>query len=179
MTALEEYRQLLCEVEDAIERLSRIAGVSLRCAKGCARCCQAPTLLPVEAHAILTGADEWRSRSGAVGCPLLSEARLCLAYSVRPMICRVRGLPVLYLDADGKQSREACEIIGFPSDMDSEEAIPLELWNARLYNINVRFCADAGIPLRRISMGDLSRSAGTWLKLAEPATRLYALAASP
>jgi hypothetical protein len=173
MTPIQEYGRLLHEVEGALSRLTRLADVPLRCSRGCAQCCTPITILPIEAYAIL-GASAGRGEGAAFEegrCPLLTPELLCGVYEARPLICRVRGFPVFFLDAEGKPSREACGCTSFPTAPAEGSAVHLDLWNARLYHINVRFCMESGIELGRIPIADFSRLAGLWLRLSEESMR--------
>jgi hypothetical protein len=165
MTSLEEYGQLVEEIDDSLAQFSNLPDALVRCAPGCSQCCNALAVLPIEARSLLAFAHGWSPpvSSDSGRCPLLTKDRRCALYDARPVICRVRGLPVYYLDSDGTPSREVCVKNRFPSDpaMEQPGGVHLELWNARLYRINLRFCAETGIPQRRISMKDLVESAGS------------------
>jgi hypothetical protein len=161
MTAHEEYLGLLAEVDEKTARLSGLPGVSLGCAASCAQCCLPFSLLAVEANSLLLHADSWRARAvqHPARCPLLTAEGLCSVYEVRPLICRFRGFPVDFMDPEGNPLRESCENNIFPSDLGGEGAIRLELWNTRLYRINVHFCTESGSARARVWIRDVVRSA--------------------
>jgi hypothetical protein len=171
MTPLEEYAELLGEVEETFKRLSGLADQALACTKGCARCCVPFTVLPIEACRLLSAAS-WDDDEPASSesCPLLTRDGLCRCYKVRPLICRARGLPVRFIDAEGRSWKESCAANAFPMGLGDGCAVDLQLWNAKLYGINLRFCRQSGIPQQRISLLALRPSS-------ELPPALYALSA--
>jgi hypothetical protein len=181
MTAFEEYGEFLAGIVETIDGLAHLPGTSVHCTLGCAQCCVPLTLLPIEACSLLSGTNGWGEYPGAVEgrCPLLTPDLLCRAYPVRPLICRVRGFPVGYLDSEGNQSRDACSQNHFPGSLGDVRPIRLDFLNATLYRINVKFCRENGIPPRRISILDLYRSTDSWLRLSEELTApVFELSAS-
>jgi hypothetical protein len=161
MTALKEYQSLLEEVDSQTGRISRIPGVSIRCAASCAQCCVPFSILPIEAHALLACGNARRTRAGSIPgrCPLLTAENLCSVYEARPLVCRVRGFPVYYINSEGEPAMESCPNNLFPPETGAVGAVHLELWNALLYRINLRFCMERGLPRGRILIGDVSRAA--------------------
>ncbi len=159
MTPLEEYRRLIRELDEELSGFRHMPGAMMHCAPGCAQCCSQLALLPIEAQALLAASNGWTPSSAPDSgrCPLLTEDTRCRFYDSRPLVCRVRGLPVFFIDQDGVPSRDFCANNRFPSAEPAEEsgAVHLELWNARLYRLNQGFCAEAGIPPHRIRMNDL------------------------
>ena len=155
MTPREEYGELIDEVERVIGGLSHLPNASVGCQPGCAECCVPPTLLPLEAAVIRDAGAAHRAREGSEDrCPLLTADRLCAVYAARPLVCRVRGYPVDCVDEDGMPMRENCAKNRFPLDLGESGAMNLEEWNARLYRISVRFCAQEAVPLRRMRILD-------------------------
>jgi hypothetical protein len=179
MTAFEEYVELLEEVEQTIGRISRVTGTPLACEKGCARCCAPFTVLPIEAGRLLSAAswDEEEEPPAPDRCPLLTRERLCRRYEVRPLICRVRGLPVRFIDEKGRRPGETCALSPIPADLDEGDAMDLGLWNARLYRINHNFCEQLGIPSKRIPIRGLRKAVRSWFTLPEKLSSAYALSA--
>ncbi len=177
MTALEEYAELLEEIEQTIRRISRATGTPLACEKGCARCCAPFTVLPIEAGRLFSAAswDEEEEPPAPDRCPLLTRERLCRCYEVRPLICRVRGLPVRFIDEKGKRTGETCALSPIPADLDEGDAMDLDLWNARLYGINLRFCGQLGLPPQRIPIRGLRMAIRSWFTLPENLSSVYAL----
>jgi hypothetical protein len=160
MTSLDEYRQLIRELDAELSRFRHMPGALMHCAPGCAQCCAPLAVFPIEAQALLAAAGGWSPATDQDRCPLLTEDKRCRLYESRPLVCRVRGLPVFFIDQDGVPSRDFCANNRFPSaePAGESEAVHLELWNARLYRLNQRFCADAGISAHRIHMNNLFRA---------------------
>ena len=152
---LTRYRKLIAEVAAAMAPLEARHRTRLRCAPGCAACCQAISLLAVEAEAVqkaflaLPAAtrEAIRSRASQPGdhCPFLL-ADLCAIYPARPLICRTHGLAIGYVD----EEREAIEVSAcprnFPDDfpLALEDLLLLDSTNERLAAINRRFCEALG-----------------------------------
>jgi len=157
MTPFADYQQLLEDLDKVLSAISGASEGSL-CPTGCSSCCEAFTLLPVEASVIAS-----RSRPGdfaAAGdgrCPLLTAQGRCSAYAFRPLLCRVRGFPIFSLDSDGKPSCEACGKSRPERACEAARALHLDEWNARLYAVNARFCEENGISPRRLDVQDLYR----------------------
>jgi hypothetical protein len=156
MSLFSDYRKLLSDLDRTLAATSAFGNTS-QCPQGCASCCGAFSLLPIEAGLIASEGGAATSASDAEHCPFLTAERLCSAYSVRPMICRVRGFPIFCLDAEGRPSFEVCRNSISAPGYAASTALRLDQWNARLYRINARFCQETGIPPHRLAVHDLHR----------------------
>lgn len=173
MTCVQDYRQLLADLDVEIARIGEMHAEALSCGPGCAFCCQAFSVLSVEAACLRKAiADLPAVSQGRLGdnlaedadcCPLLID-ELCSVYAVRPVICRTQGLPLAYVNAD----REALEVsacpLNFPDEyvFAQEHLLFLDVFNSRLSEINRAWCllqcldASRRIPLREIARSALS-----------------------
>lgn len=168
MTCLEDYRQLLAALDAEIVRIGALHAATISCGPGCASCCRAFSVLPLEAACLLTaiGALPTTSRErlernlagGDDRCPLLIDD-LCSVYAARPVICRTQGLPLAYVDAE----REAIEVSACPLNFPDEYAFAPESllfmdgFNARLSELNHIWCRTQRLdPDRRISLREIA-----------------------
>ncbi len=151
----------------------------MSCEKGCARCCAPFTVLPIEAGRLFSAVswDDEEEPPASDRCPLLTRERLCRRYEVRPLICRVRGLPVRFIDEKGRRPGETCALSPIPANLDESDAMDLGLWNARLYGINRNFCEQLGLPSQRIQIRGLRTAVRSWFTLPEELRFVYALSA--
>ena len=185
MTPLQEYNRLIQELDAELAEFRSMPGALMHCAPGCAQCCGEMAVLPIEAQALLAASRGWIPDAAldTGRCPLLTEDTRCRFYQSRPLVCRVRGLPVFFIDQDGVPSRDFCANNRFPSAEPAGDsgAVHLELWNARLYRLNRRFCAEAGIPAHRIPMKDLfsAERRPHAVPMDAALSRLYALSSTP
>jgi len=164
MTCLEDYHQLLAALDAEIVRIGALHAATISCGPGCASCCLAFSVLPIEAACLrrAIGALSAASRErlernladGSDRCPLLLDD-LCSTYGARPVICRTQGLPLAYVDAE----REAIEVsacpLNFPDDhaFAQESLLFLDGFNARLSELNRLWCLEKGLdPDRRIPL---------------------------
>jgi len=112
---LDAYLQLLARVDEFSERVNRRYPGMLHCRRGCDDCCRRDlSLFPIEVSRLVEHVQTLppdrqarvlaRARTARedreAACPLLEEG-LCLAYPVRPVICRSHGLPLLLPDQSG------------------------------------------------------------------------------
>jgi Putative zinc- or iron-chelating domain len=159
---LREYHVFLDDLEAEMARIEslRVSGTARSCPVGCSDCCLPFTLLPLEAHAILSQSELPRQeREGAVeghgSCAFLSPAGVCAIYDARPFICRTRGYPVLHLNCDGEWESDGCAKRGFLVSGSKPVGLALETWNARLFRLNEDFCAWRGLSPSRLRIADL------------------------
>jgi len=154
------YRQLVAEIDALAEKLGseRFCQV-LRCKPGCADCCIAFSVLPLEAALVaeVLQAAGLSERRDPERCRLLSDD-LCLVYEVRPIICRTQGLPLGYIDeAAGAIEVSACPL-NFPDDypLEHDDLLYMDDFNRRLAELNLRYCRSNGLdPAKRIPLADL------------------------
>lgn len=182
MSYTEDYLRLRDEIDDRCDRLFQQFSSSVVCRRGCSRCCTHLAVLPVEFDYLRRspGIIERGNRNHLDTphrCPFLKD-ETCAIYTIRPLICRVYGLPQLWRieewGADGKllpqssweSALDWCEL-NFTSydpegDRDSfrdEELIDMYALNQDLLRLNRIFCtSDEGAafePRRRIPLGEL------------------------
>ncbi len=154
----EDLAGLLADVDAQAARLTDAHRERLRCQKGCTACCRQPLSVPsVEAAHILswllrkgipdhdpapTAADDhplFDALSGDQPCVFLTAGGACGIYPVRPLVCRVHGLPLRL--ADGRV--DACPM-NFDGDPSSIAPLDLEGLHRRLAIVERRYCAQEG-----------------------------------
>lgn len=117
----DRYRELAAKVDAFFARVHARHGDEMRCAAGCAACCQAGlTVTRVEADAIVERVGELdraaRARlratleRGGARCAALDEAGRCQIYAARPIVCRSHGVPIRMRDARGLPVVDACAL---------------------------------------------------------------------
>jgi hypothetical protein len=103
------YRELVAKVDAFGSKVHAERSSDMRCAPGCAACCDvALTVCPTEAapirRAVATLSADARARLAARAdalegqdgpCVMLEDGR-CVVYDVRPLVCRTQGLPLAY-----------------------------------------------------------------------------------
>ncbi|MCX5877347.1 MAG: YkgJ family cysteine cluster protein [Deltaproteobacteria bacterium] len=157
MTCIQDYHQLLAPLDTEIARIGEMHAAALSCGPGCAHCCLAFSVLPIEAAclreaiAALPSASQKRLRrnlaEGDNRCPLLIDD-LCSVYVNRPIICRTQGLPLAYVDTE----RQAIEVsacpLNFPDDYAfiPEKLLFMDPFNERLAELNRAWCHKQGLP---------------------------------
>lgn len=161
------YHQLLDEVTAAMAPLLVRHRAAMQCAPRCADCCQALSLLTIEAHVVaeafrsLPTASQAaiRAQSEKPGdhCPFLQDG-LCAIYPARPLICRTHGLAIGYVD----EEREVIEVSACPRNfaadlpLDAEDLLLLDPFNERLAFINQEFARRQGCsPAVRVAMREI------------------------
>jgi len=168
MTCIQEYHQLITALDAEITRVAKLHAGALSCGPGCASCCQAFSVLPIEAAcvreaigALDTASQEQLGRNLAEDddrCPLLIDD-LCAIYAARPVICRTQGLPLAYVD----EEREAIEVsacgLNFPDDhgFAPEDLLFMDQFNTRLAELNQAWCGTRNLdPTKRIPLRELA-----------------------
>ena len=167
MTCIQDYNQLLATLNAEIVRIEELHAATLSCGPRCTSCCQAFSVLPIEAAclreaiAALPSASQERLGRNLTEnperCPLLIDD-LCGIYAARPVICRTQGLPLAYVD----EERQAIEVsacpLNFPDDyaFTPEELLFMDQFNARLSEINRVWCLEQNLPPdRRIPLREV------------------------
>lgn len=169
MTYLEDYHQLLAALDAEIVRIGALHAATISCGPGCASCCRAFSVLPLEAACLLTaiGALPAASRErlernladGSDRCPLLMDDDLCRVYGARPVICRTQGLPLAYVDAERETIEVSACPLNFPDDYGfaQESLLFLDGFNARLSELNRLWCLEKGLdPARRLPLREIA-----------------------
>ena len=168
MTCIEEYHQLLAALDAEIARIGKMHGATISCGPRCASCCQAFSVLPIEAACLrqaisaLPSASQARLRRNLAEdperCPMLIDD-LCGIYAARPVICRTQGLPLAYVD----EERQAIEVsackLNFPDDYGfvPEDLLFMDGFNSRLSELNRAWCHTQGVsPDSRISLREIA-----------------------
>lgn len=157
MTCIHDYHQLLAALDTEIARIGEMHAAALSCGPGCASCCQAFSVLPIEAACLREAIDALPLASlerigsnlaeGDDRCPLLID-ELCSVYAARPVICRTQGLPLAYVD----EERQAIEVsackLNFPDDnaFAPESLLFMDGFNGRLSELNRAWCRKQGLP---------------------------------
>ncbi len=107
---LDQYQNLIFKIDSLCQKLETLYREHLVCRPGCSQCCEVERMVvPIEAYIIeqhlLTMAHQKIKRLRKLHkdddktCPFLLMNR-CVIYSVRPIICRTVGLPILYHEAE-------------------------------------------------------------------------------
>jgi len=141
MKSIQLYKSLTEKLDAHEVKVLKKYGESINCKKGCSACCILESVFPVDAFAIYMAFS-----SGGISSEILSfnetEERcvflnndICSIYSVRPVICRTHGYPVL---VEGKA--DFCpENFRDLKTIDSEFILDLENLNRALASINIIF----------------------------------------
>jgi Fe-S-cluster containining protein len=168
MTLIQDYHQLLTALDAEIARIGEMHAATLSCGPGCASCCLAFSVLPIEAACLreaigalpLTSQEQLDRNlaEDADRCPLLIDD-LCSVYAARPVICRTQGLPLAYVD----EEREAIEVsackLNFPDDyaFAPESLLFMDGFNGRLSELNSTWCRAQGlVPDKRIPLREIA-----------------------
>ncbi len=103
---LRRYLILREAVEEVTSDLFSRYSSEVKCAKGCSECCEDISVLPIEWYLLRKWVSEKRSTLNQImrpryygenRCPFLHRAdESCSIYPIRPIICRVHGLPIRY-----------------------------------------------------------------------------------
>ena len=145
-----DYHLLIEEVEHLAAPIAERLHEHLRCAPGCASCCRPFSLSPLEAALIAehlkSEPDTACASPGPGNCRFLARD-LCTAYQNRPLICRTQGLPIGYIDEMNEQIEVSACPLNFPDDhpFTLEDLLLLDPVNARLGELNRRYCEKTGI----------------------------------
>lgn len=170
MQALQDYQELIAEVDRRCQRIVSRHRDQIACTKGCAgNCCRIHlSVYPVEAVSMALAlqklAPEMRCRiqhkarhTNSFGpCPLL-ENGACRMYDARAVICRTHGLPVLS-EYRGHRTVGFCiKNFKHPAPIPEEDIIDLARLNRSLAEVNRKFLSEVDLPLppgKRITIGE-------------------------
>lgn len=164
---LANYHSLVAKVDDLCRGVEDRLGEAITCHAGCASCCQAITVFPVEAVAMIEAANRLTPEqlqhlklhlggwSEGDACPLL-EAEHCLLYAARPIICRSHGLPILLVEAEQRRVDVCPKNCQGIDHLPGEAVLDLERLNTLLAAVNALYLREFGIRLpERISLATL------------------------
>ncbi len=165
---LENYHRLLEKVDNLCEGIATLLGDALTCHAGCSSCCQAISVFPVEAAAMIEAVGELSAEQQKFlkehfavipddgSCPLLFNDR-CLLYQARPIICRTHGFPVLLIEGQTKRV-DVCPLnCRDMVQMPGEAIIDLDRLNELLVSINLLYMREFSIKLpEKIPLTSLS-----------------------
>lgn len=165
---LRAYSILRESVEEVTSDLFNRYRTEVKCAKGCSECCDDISVLPIEWYVL----REWFQENHATlnrimrlryhgenRCPFLHKAdESCSIYPIRPIVCRVHGLPIRYTveeyDITGQRVFHLPAEYTFAwcdynfIDYDAKEGygilpsdgyIDMEVWNHSLRKLNGEF----------------------------------------
>ena len=166
MEPLVAYEQLLGRLDAFFARAQVRAGAELRCGPGCAECCAHDlSLFPVEVERMVQAATRLPGpiRSAVLAralraaadaeapCPLLGEAGRCSIYSVRPVICRTHGLPLLLPRGEGPPELSLCALnFRGAARLAGDAVLDLGPVNAVLAAVNHLWCQARGRSPERV-----------------------------
>lgn len=160
---LEEYQQLVSELDLEIKRVASLHGATIHCRPGCSGCCRPFSIFAIEAQC-LGQAVEALLRSGQdlqVGgcevCALLVDGR-CAVYEVRPLICRTQGLPIGYIDHERSLVEVSACGLNFPGEPEYsvQQLLMMDEMNDRLQRLNSEFCVLRSLdPWQRVPIRDI------------------------
>ena len=160
LKALQEYQNLIKEVDRRCQHILSRHRDQIVCTRGCVgNCCRIHlSLFPVEAVSLATAlgklAPAERERikhkarlTNSFGpCPLLEDGA-CLMYDARAVICRTHGLPMA-TEYRGRRSVGFCEKnFRNSSSIPKEDIIDLNRLNHLLAKVNQRYIQAAVPPM--------------------------------
>ena len=103
---LTPWRQVATKVDTFVDHVEDAYRKEMRCAAGCAACCQQDlTVLLPEAIALIAAIEglppdirntlaRAGARPSAPPCAFLDDAGRCRIYPLRPIVCRSHGIPI-------------------------------------------------------------------------------------
>ena len=167
LTLFERYATLTAYCDQAFAAAVDRYAAQMRCAKGCASCCQLETVAPLEAVIIAAYLRNFpltqvpASDEASPACALLTADGICAIYPARPLICRTHGMPMQYPD---QAERDACPLnfLAFPLDqIEPPYVLHIETITTNLMRLNLALCmiaGDAEFAGERIRLYDLLHS---------------------
>jgi len=171
---LSNYYQLVEKVDILCRQIEEQLSGHVTCRAGCASCCKAITIFPVEAAALQQALGELThdqieairrhvaaNQSGEV-CPLLKGER-CLLYVARPIICRTHGLPIMFTE-NGQRRVDYCPLnLQGLGKLPGTAVINLDSLNLLLVTVNAHYLQQCGKPVsaERVGIWEAILSSGT------------------
>lgn len=158
----QNYRDLIEEIDRRMQALTegRLAA-RISCRPGCAECCIAFSVLPIEAALIAEGLTRQPLQVGAGECCVFLDNGLCRVYEQRPVICRTQGLALAYIDEEEQRIEVSACLLNFPEDaeLEHDDLLFMDQFNARLADLNRIYCERHGLKAdTRIALADLAPS---------------------
>ncbi len=155
-----DYRQLIEAIDNRVQELTagRLSA-RIGCRPGCAGCCMAFSILPLEAAfliQVLAGRSV-RAAGRDDRCVFL-QGGLCTIYDKRPVICRTQGMALAYIDEAGQSVEVSACPLNFPEDepLDQDDLLFMDPFDERLIALNLLYCRRHGlVPESRIALADL------------------------
>jgi hypothetical protein len=159
-----EVLALHAEVDAVAARLVRLHGDRLACRRGCSGCCtDGLRVFEAEARVIRRRARallETEAPSPS-GCAFLDAEGACRIYAHRPYVCRTQGLPLRWVEADGGERRDVCELSAPRLDLvrlPTSSCHELGPFEGRLATLQARLQGvRPGAALERVALRDLFR----------------------
>jgi hypothetical protein len=170
LQALQDYQNLIAELDRRCRLIVSRHGDQIACTKGCAgNCCRIHlSLYPVEAVSLALAlqklAPEMRDRmqhkarhtNSSGPCPLLEDGA-CLMYNARAVICRTHGLPVCS-EYRGHRTVGFCiKNFKHPAPIPEEDIIDLACLNRSLTEANSKFLSEVYpslLPGKRLAISE-------------------------
>ncbi len=141
------YHSLIGEIDELSEVLSAQHTSQMQCKEGCSSCCESISVFAVEFDSIQRQIKDEKIllpkrglfQSITKGCRFLVKNR-CSIYSIRPLICRTQGLPILYRSATSNHYELSVCKLNFkkvsPSFFNDGNALMLSPFNTRFLLLN-------------------------------------------
>lgn len=145
---LNHYRQLITYCDEFFARVQQSHAHEMSCSRGCSFCCTLQTVCALEAAVIASwieqssGLDMAQIPQETHVCPLLDH-HLCLAYEVRPVLCRTHGL----LLAAEQRTIRSCQLnfpLIAPGEIPAHDILDNERITMNLMKLNLAFAMEIG-----------------------------------
>ncbi|TRX71717.1 YkgJ family cysteine cluster protein [Carboxylicivirga sp. M1479] len=154
MAQTNDYRTLRDEIDSSTIKLWDEHEQNMACKKGCDKCCLNFDVFPIEfdyikeqmqAHYPLV-LEQKRPEKLGEACFFLNQHQ-CSIYSVRPIICRTHGYPLLYMNEEGDQwELSHCELNFTKVDEEyfhEDNCYLQDTYNSRLFMMNKEYIKTA------------------------------------
>jgi len=146
---MKNYTDLLRKIDGFALSVQKKHPAAFECGPGCAECCvPGISVWRVEFDGIVShltkhpGAEPSSGRTK--GCPFLDASLRCTIYAVRPVVCRLWGLPQLSensLTCCEKNFRSGCRLDELPAS----DIVDMETVLKTLAAINHVYCTSRGL----------------------------------